>query len=104
MAGGLYGEQLSGEQMSGGAIILGESYLWGDCPGGNSPRWQLIGGQLSRGNCPVPHRHSVSKELMFLVCHVIMKYGWEPLMVSHHRAKLGDHCRCDSRDIMFLVI
>ena len=64
----------------------------------------IVWGQMSAGdNCP-GGIVSVSKELMFLVCHVIMKYGWGPLMVSHHRAKLGGHCHCDSRDIMFLVI
>ena len=82
------------EGIAQGVIVLG----------GNCSEANVHGGQLFRGNCLVPHRHSISKELMLLVYHVIMKYGWEPLMVSHHRAKLGGHCHCGSRDIMFLVI
>ena len=30
-------------------------------------------------------------------------YGWEPLMVSNHPAKFGNHRHCGSGDIMFLV-
>ena len=51
---------------------------------------------------------------MFLVCHVIFLilrdqrvmwlYGWEPLIVSHHCAKLISHGRCGSGDIKFLVV
>ena len=46
-----------------GAILLdencpGSNYLrWefsGEFSGCNCPRWQLSGGQLCRGNCPVP--------------------------------------------------
>ena len=30
-------------------------------------------------------------------------YGWEPILVSYHPAKSGDHGHCGSENIMFLV-
>ena len=56
------------------------------------------------------HNQWVSREMVVLVCHVILKdhvikvmwlYQWESFMVSSRRAKFGSHRHCDSEYICF---
>ena len=34
----------------------------------------------------------------------MLVYGWEPLTVSYHPAKYGDHRHCGVKDFMFLGV
>ena len=47
------------------------------------------------------HRYCGSRDILFLVRHVIKQDHKELLNVSHHSAKFGGHSHCSSGDKWF---